>query len=177
MALSMCVTDLIVIFTKLILFLIEHWGWTLTFLLLGFFLRKFPFVLGGIATLLDLVADFLLGIGGATAVSGIGLLAALGALLFAPFIGMFWVIMIVTSKTNIIVRILAIPGAFVGGVIAGVLPFASAPSHLAIDFLTRNKTTALIACIIPTALLILFMILFGSWFCEILTTITTALLY
>ncbi|MFH1971857.1 MAG: hypothetical protein ABIJ18_00080 [archaeon] len=178
MALSMCVADTTTIIAKALVFLVVHWGWTLSIILIALLLRKIPFVLGVLAAFLDLIADVFLPAGAATAVTGIGLLFAAGAILFYVMIGLLFVLMNLTSKANIIVRILSVPGVFVFGVVVGAVPFISLPISIGYDAFIKQVSSKMwvnVICFIPSALLILALILFNSWYCTIITTIVTAL--
>jgi hypothetical protein len=180
MAIEACTADTLFVLTRSIIFLFKHWGWSLTFIIIIFVLRKIPFVLGGIATFLDFISDTALAtiipiifstIATGGLMSFLGLAEGVLVLLFASLIGLLWVGIVLSSKANIILRILALPGAFLTGIVMTFIPYISLPSHMAFEYFVKNRQTANIMCIVPSVLMIILLYFLSGLFCPIISTI------
>ena len=123
MVLDACTTGFIRFFFIFLRTLLNHWGLTISVILLGFVLLK---VLKGMGTwgaiIMGLLAE---GIDKVTDASGIivpfvGTIPA--TIIGAIIIGILWVGLLLFSKTNTILKILGIPFVFVLGALVGALP-------------------------------------------------------
>jgi hypothetical protein len=149
-----------------------------------FILRKIPFVIGGIATLFDVIVSTAMSslvpaaIGGVFTAGGstyLGIAAGTFAILLACLTGLLWMGLVFFSKANIILRILSLPGAFLTGIVMAFIPFFGTPSHLLFEYLTKNRATANMLCVVPSILMLGLLYLLSGLFCPLISTIMSFL--
>ncbi len=175
MALEICTEAFVRLFFVTIKVLFENWGWALTFLALGLFLSRIPFVLGLVGDVFNFIADTFTSLLAGTIIGSLftGALAAAG-------LGIFWTALVIGSRANIALRIAAAPFAFLAGAVYGLIPIPiPTPITMALDWgLKQKESTANIICFIPAVLLVLAALFLQAFVGESLCSfVSTALSY
>ncbi len=156
---------------------LDHWGFIISLLIIFFIISKFlpGWILGALGdaqdTLTDLVGDVLV-----ETVIGTIILAGIGGI----FTSIIWVLILITSKANFLLKILTAPFFFLVGGLVGVFPIPTPGLTLALGWGMDQETFADLFCLQPFIVLILLFIalklIFGQDFCsflnEILNTLT-----
>jgi len=174
MALAMCTADTFTLIAKALVFLVKNWGWTLSIVLIAILLRKIPLGIEGLALLDDLFADGLATL--FTATGFLAIFAGAGAVLFYVILGVLYIFLALTSKANMVLKILSVPGTFIFGIFMGFVPWVSAPISVGYGFFSKqDKLIANIVCLIPSVLLVLAIIFFPDFFCNRITDLVTLL--
>jgi len=164
---EICVEAVIRLFFVLIKSFISHWGLILTLLVLGFIMRKVPFLVSGIAfvlvTVLDLFATVLL-----ETIIGTIIFLGMSSIILSFFFGL----LCLSSKQNPIVKILMFPFYLLLGAILGIIPFAQSAIFI-VEQLAGGKSLVeqilfiAFPLIVVIILLIVLPLFFGQSYCEV----------
>ena len=122
-------------------------------------LQRIPFVIGFFADATDFLFDTLKDALAGTVILGFGgiFFGGIGAVLM----GIYWTVLVLFSKANIGLRILAAPLFFLMGAFLGVFPWPLPGLTLFLDYGLKNKDTANFVCFVPAILLILAILFLG----------------
>jgi len=170
MALPMCAEAFIRSFFVILKAAAVNWFWTIMIVMIAYFLKRSPWMMGGFAIFIDFIQDTTKGLG---IFSG-GLLGVLGNIISLKFLfatglavllGIIWVMMLLISDANLVLKLFALPVVLVAGVIAGLVPFISLPFSALLAFLFNDRKMANFTCISFIALIALLNLL-SSFVCE-----------
>lgn len=175
MALPICAEAFLRSFFVVIKLAVDNWFYTIGTIIICYALRRSPLMMTGFATFIDLVQDLFIGM---SIFSG-GLLAIVGKIFIgsalALVLGIIWVIMLLTSKANFVLKLFALPIIMVGGVIAGFVPFASLPMSGILVFLFKDRTRANMTCILAIASIVLLSLISFGFVCNAFNWVVTLL--
>jgi len=165
MALPLCVEASLRAFFVGIKFAVQNWFYTLGIIVLGYIMRRSQWILAGFAWFVDLLQDSILGLGIFTG----GLLAIFGKLflgsVLAMLLGVMWVIMLLVSPANLVLKLFAAPVIFVAGVVTGIFPIPI-PVSFVLAFLFKDRRMANITCLAAIVLVVLSSLLNLGFVCN-----------
>lgn len=171
MALDICAEALIRFFAESLAFMLRHWGWSLTFLIIGIVLQMIPYLSSALADGVDFILDFLKDL----------LPGFIGALLFTGIssiiMSSFWTIILLGSRVNIILKIIMAPFAFTAGGLLGFLFIPLPGLTFFYEFLVKNESPLInsIGAFFPIILVLAFgfimQIITGQTFCDFVNEI------
>ncbi len=151
------------LFFVILKFLINHWGWFLTLMILSFLVQKMRYLPSLLGFIVNLATDGMSILGDALSLgTGVIVTLLLGAIPSA-IIGFMWVSIIMGSSANMILRVITIPFALVFGFVWGYLPLPL-PIEFGMESLGSKPAAANIMCIVLIVATIFLPLLLGVLF-------------